>query len=183
MHKTTSFQKVLVAAGFAVMALHANAVTFTSVAATAGDYVAPTFLVGSTGTVATSSSAAGLAPLFATGSFGVVSPDQFATIDLGMGSYTFLWGSPDPTNSITIGAVSYFASDVNVLGAFADSNNANSRLVTISGFDDGAIATLKTGQIAFEVAVPSPVPEPETYALMLAGLGVVGFMARRRKAD
>ncbi len=26
-----------------------------------------------------------------------------------------------------------------------------------------------------------PIPEPETYAMMLAGLGLVGFIARRRK--
>ncbi len=30
-------------------------------------------------------------------------------------------------------------------------------------------------------AVAAPVPEPETYAMMLAGLGLMGFMARRRK--
>ena len=30
-------------------------------------------------------------------------------------------------------------------------------------------------------AVPAPVPEPQTYALMLAGLGVVGFVGRRRR--
>ncbi|HKX53004.1 MAG TPA: FxDxF family PEP-CTERM protein [Nitrosospira sp.] len=27
----------------------------------------------------------------------------------------------------------------------------------------------------------SPVPEPETYAMLLAGLGLMGMMVRRRK--
>jgi len=31
------------------------------------------------------------------------------------------------------------------------------------------------------VASASPIPEPETYALMLAGLGLLGFTLRRRK--
>jgi probable HAF family extracellular repeat protein len=34
------------------------------------------------------------------------------------------------------------------------------------------------GQVA---AIGSPVPEPETYAMLLAGLSLLGFAARRRK--
>ena len=36
--------------------------------------------------------------------------------------------------------------------------------------------------LASYVTVPSPVPEPETYAMMLAGLAALGFGARRRQA-
>ena len=31
------------------------------------------------------------------------------------------------------------------------------------------------------IALVSPIPEPETYAMLLAGLGLLGFIVRRRK--
>lgn len=38
------------------------------------------------------------------------------------------------------------------------------------------------GRGANSLAIATPIPEPRTYTLMLAGLGVLGFLARRRKA-
>jgi len=42
------------------------------------------------------------------------------------------------------------------------------------------------GEAFLRVDLPftsAPVPEPETYALFMAGLGLLGFIARRRKSD
>jgi len=38
-----------------------------------------------------------------------------------------------------------------------------------------------TGQSVADNVTVTAVPEPETYAMLLAGLGLLGFMARRRK--
>ena len=40
-----------------------------------------------------------------------------------------------------------------------------------------------TIQTSLELVSPPAIPEPSTYGLMLAGLGVVGWMARRRRAQ
>jgi len=46
----------------------------------------------------------------------------------------------------------------------------------LTGLND----TQKTGDLLSQT-IPTAVPEPETYALMMAGLGAMGFVARRRK--
>jgi len=45
---------------------------------------------------------------------------------------------------------------------------------------DGDYASMIPDTTAFTI---TPVPEPETYALLLAGLGLVGTIVRRRRAD
>lgn len=49
--------------------------------------------------------------------------------------------------------------------------------LTFNGFNSGTSSVTVT---AMQTA--APVPEPETYAMMMAGLGAIGFMARRRKS-
>ncbi|HUG22671.1 PEP-CTERM sorting domain-containing protein [Piscinibacter sp.] len=51
----------------------------------------------------------------------------------------------------------------------------------VLGFNDGSVNDADYDDLVVGFNVTT-VPEPETYALMLAGLGVVGFVARRRRA-
>lgn len=48
----------------------------------------------------------------------------------------------------------------------------------VSGIVDGEIG----GMYLVNGVTTPPVPEPETYAMLLAGLGLLGFAARKRKA-
>jgi hypothetical protein len=48
---------------------------------------------------------------------------------------------------------------------------------------DGVVLTLAMGiNNNGQMIAIGLIPEPETFALMLAGLGLIGFMARRKKA-
>lgn len=73
--------------------------------------------------------------------------------------------------------------------ALTDGDTGKSAFYTIN-LGTGAASLVGAFGIGGNTAIAPPVlgltvsavPEPETYALMLAGLGVVGFMAKRRKA-
>lgn len=90
--------------------------------------------------------------------------------------------SPSATASLTFmagsGAGTFFQSPSPFYDlAFAAFTNTTSQVVAFNG----GFAIQKGGG-AFNFGATPPIPEPETYALMLAGLGAVGFVARRRRA-
>lgn len=65
-------------------------------------------------------------------------------------------------------------------GATAGSPVAFNTLGNAQG--DYTFKMASNGMLSFSVPVATPVPEADSYAMLLAGLGVIGLVARRRKA-
>jgi hypothetical protein len=124
--------------------------------------------------------------------------DQSGTLSgiLGLATYDFNISSPG-TYDVTF-ATSSKGNNFNLAGYLID-ENIGGKWVTV---DDGSIGTTSfsgsagkymaiLGDIAFPAKnvnftidvtkVPSPVPEPETWAIMLLGIGFVVYQARPRK--
>ena len=118
----------------------------------------------------------GAAPLDLSGGFAGGSLDLFFVAD----------ASISLADLTTSEGASFTLATVNFMG-LADGLSpltlSNVVLSTFDGSADLAGVTSVNGQICVGNCAINPVPEPETYALMLAGLGVVGFMSSRRRRD
>jgi hypothetical protein len=66
---------------------------------------------------------------------------------------------------------------IDFAGSGLDFSSPHLKVNFLTGIGD----TTATGDLLSQNIPMAPIPEPETYALMLAGLSAMGFVARRRK--
>lgn len=96
-----------------------------------------------------------------------------------VGSYTVAlstFGSNSYNSAFT------FTYDLSAISALNNQSTLAFRLVdaTTTSINAGTVAAGGTDRVDNFTVLAAPVPEPGTYALLLAGLGALGFIARRR---
>ncbi len=94
------------------------------------------------------------------------------------GSFVSTSGSWAAQAAITLPATGWGGIDGNVGSVTLEISN---QLFALAGSGSSSIYKDFVGISAFTTAV-TPVPEAQTYAMMLVGLGLVGFMVRRTRA-
>lgn len=136
---------------------------------------------------------------FALITFGATPIDHIFTFSLtntNNGIWTSVTNDAPPVFDITGGLVQLWASDGDAVYGAADADDS---VIASLAFDSSAVNqsfTLAAGNYYYEVtgtvngqlggsyllsSAVTPVPEPETYAMLLAGLGLIGFSLSRRK--
>jgi probable HAF family extracellular repeat protein len=119
---------------------------------------------------------------FTRGPFAINDAGQVAGTSAGAGgaSRAFITGA-DGVGMRDLGALS--ESNFGSAYGINDSGEGMTDLNSLIDLPDGVVLTLAMGiNNNGQMIAIGLIPEPETFALMLAGLGLIGFMARRKKA-
>ncbi len=88
----------------------------------------------------------------------------------------------DPSQGNLLMHVNVFGlTQSNTYSSFFQADYTGTDTRRLYAYGGSAEGTVDVGALRTEFSNVSAVPEPETYAMMLAGLGLLGFAARRRK--
>ncbi len=105
----------------------------------------------------------------------------FDTFSFSLTMLSDVWGGAFKSPRV-LGLGVELAQGATVLGADGDVTDGFSFAGLTAGMYTLKFAAFSTGKGSYGGNIAAtPVPEPETYAMMLAGLVAVGFLARRRQ--
>jgi hypothetical protein len=196
-------KKSLIAALVFASASLAGSAAFAQTTTTGGTTGSASTVVGNTPQTITLTSGAGFfGDTFAANNMGATFSDKFNFSVASMGTGTSTTGtsldaiissiSPSASTGLAITGLSLYNTAGTVVAQGTSLQSGAVDVWTIHGGNltagnyylqvSGNLVGNTAAAFGGAISMAAPVPEPETYGMMLAGLGVLGFLARRRKA-